>query len=221
MPATPVYIVCSPRPQVGKTVVARMLTEFLLLKDGHVEAFDINLKEPSLLDYLPNVTETANISDTYGKMALMDRMIVDDGMAKVIDLGFHAFDEFFTMSYEIGFMKEATRRNITPLVMFMADIDRASARAHDTLRGQTPPTNLIIIDNEHVVRGELPEAMAGGRILPMTALPLFLRTYIDRETFSFTGFLRQDQNSASELHQWIRNNYLAFRDLELDLIPQR
>jgi hypothetical protein len=89
------------------------------------------------------------------------------------------------------------------------------------LRRQTPPTNLITIDNEHVVRGELPEAMADGRILPMTALPLFLRTYIDRLSFSFTGFLRQDQNSASELHQWIRNNYLAFRDLELDLIPQR
>src|SRR6201989_178933 len=166
MPATPVYIVCSPRPQVGKTVVARLLSEFLLLKNGRVTSFDINLKEPSLLDYLPNTTETADVSDTCGKMALMDRVIVDDGMAKVIDLGFHAFDEFFTMSYEIGFMKEATRRNIAPLVMFMADIDRTSARAHDMLRRQTPPTNLITIDNEHVVRGELPEAMGDGRVLP-------------------------------------------------------
>src|ERR1700756_1565136 len=129
MPATLVFIVASPRPQVGKTLVARLLSEFLLLKNGRVTSFDINLKDPSLLDYLPNLTETADISDTHGKMALMDRMIVDDGMDKVFDLGFHAFDEFFTMSYEIGFMKEATRRNIAPLVMFMADIDRTSARA--------------------------------------------------------------------------------------------
>jgi hypothetical protein len=221
MPATPVYIIASPRPQVGKTVVARLVTEFLLLKNGNVTAFDINLKEPSLLDYLPNITETADISDTYGKMALMDRVIIDDGMAKVIDLGFHAFEEFFKMSYEIGFIKEAARRNVAPIIMFLADIDRTSARGHDMLREQIPRANLITVDNEYITRGELPEAMAGGQIMPVTALPLFLRTYIDRLTFSFTDYLRQDRNSASELYQWIRNNYIAIRDLELELILQR
>ena len=50
---TPVYIICSPRPLVGKTLIARLLSEFLLLKNGTVVAFDINLKEPSLLEYLP------------------------------------------------------------------------------------------------------------------------------------------------------------------------
>jgi hypothetical protein len=221
MPATPVYIVCSPRPQVGKTMVARLLTEFLLLKNGSVTAFDINLKEPSLLDYLPDVTETADISDTYGKMELMDRVIIDDGMAKVIDLGFHAFDEFFKMSYEIGFMKEAARRNVAPVILFMADIDRTSARAHEMLREQIPRANLITVDNEYVTRGELPEAMSYGQIMAVTALPLFLKTYIDRLVFSFTDYLRQDQNSASELYQWIRKNYIAVRNLELELILQR
>src|ERR1022692_4629743 len=110
MSTTPVYIICSPRPLVGKTLIARLLSEFLLLKNGEVAAFDINLKEPSLLEYLPDITETAEVDDTFGKMALMDRLIVNDGIAKVIDLGFHAFDEFFKMSEEIGFMKEAARR---------------------------------------------------------------------------------------------------------------
>ena len=102
MPVTPVYIICSPRPLVGKTLIARLLSEFLLLKNGTVNSFDINLKEPSLLDYLPRTTETADVIDTYGKMQLMDRLIVDDGIAKVIDLGFHAFDEFFKMTDIVG-----------------------------------------------------------------------------------------------------------------------
>src|SRR6201984_2189730 len=119
MPATPVYIICSPRPQVGKTLVARLLSEFLLLKNGRVTSFDINLKEPSLLDFLPDITETADIIDTFGKMALMDRVILNDGMAKVIDLGFHAFDEFFKMSEEIGFLKEAVRRGVLPIRLFV------------------------------------------------------------------------------------------------------
>jgi hypothetical protein len=44
MSFTPVYIICSPRPLVGKTMVARLLSEFLLLKNGTVLSFDNNLK---------------------------------------------------------------------------------------------------------------------------------------------------------------------------------
>jgi hypothetical protein len=221
MSTTPVYIICSPRPLVGKTLIARLLSEFLLLKNGTVVSFDINLKEPSLLDYLPSITETAEVDDTFGKMALMDRLIVNDGIAKVIDLGFHAFDEFFKMSEEIGFMKEAARRGVSPIILFVADTDRVSARGHAMLQEQIPATALVTIDNEHVVRGELPLAMEHGRILRIAALPVFLKTYIDRLTFSFTGYLRSEQDSSTELHQWIRKNYFSFRELELNLILQR
>ena len=221
MSTTPVYIICSPRPLVGKTLIARQLSEFLLLKNGTVAAFDINLKEPSLLEYLPDITETAEVDDTFGKMALMDRLIVNDGIAKVIDLGFHAFDEFFKMSEEIGFMKEAARRGVAPFILFVADTDRVSARAFPMLQQQIPKTALVVVDNEYVVRGELPEAMAQGRILRFAALPVFLKTYIDRLSFSFTGYLRNEKDSSTELHQWIRRNYLSFRELELSLILQR
>ena len=87
-------------------------------------SFDINLKEPSLLEYLPRTTETADVIDTFGKMQLMDRLIVNDSVAKVIDLGFHAFDEFFKMTDEIGFMKEAVA---------------ARRRAGDPVRGRYRP----------------------------------------------------------------------------------
>jgi len=221
MPRTPVYIICSPRPFVGKTLIARLLSEFLLLQRGDVVAFDVNLKEPSLLDYLPRITETAEVDDTFGKMALMDRLIIHDEVAKVIDLGFHAFDEFFRMTEEIGFMKEAARRQVAPVVLFVADTDRASARGYETLQAQIPPRALVTIDNEQVLRGELPEAFARGRVLRIRALPSFLKTYIDRQSFSFTGYLRSEQDSSTELHQWIRKNYTSFRELELELTQTR
>ena len=221
MGTTPVFIICSPRPLVGKTLVARLLTEFVLLKHGAVAAFDINLKEPSLLEYLPKVTETAEVDNTFGKMALMDRLIINDGIAKVIDLGFHAFDEFFKMSDEIGFMKEAARRGVAPVILFVGDTDRASARGYPMLQQQIPATSLITVDNEYVVRGELPPVMARGRVMRIAALPVFLKTYIDRLTFSFTDYLRNEKDTSTELHQWIRENYFSFRELELSLILQR
>ena len=221
MRRTPVYIICSPRPLVGKTLIARLLCEFLVLQRGHVTAFDINLREPSLLDYLPKLTETAEIDDTFGKMQLMDRLILNDNIAKVIDLGFHAFDEFFRMSDEIGFIKEAARRGIAPLILFVADTDRVSARGYEMLRQQIPPNALSTVDNEFVVRGELPATMGHGRVLAIAALPVFLKTYIDRLSFSFTAYLRSEKDASTELHQWIRKNYFSFREIELSLVPQR
>jgi hypothetical protein len=221
MSPTPVYIICSPRPLVGKTLIARLLSEFLLLKNGTVTSFDINLKEPSLLEYLPRTTETADVIDTFGKMQLMDRLIVNDGVAKVIDLGFHAFDEFFKMTDEIGFLKEAVRRGVAPAILYVPDIDRTSAAGYGMLQQQIPPNALIAVDNEHVVRGELPRAMERGRVVRISALPVFLKTYIDRLSFSFTTYLRNEKDSSTELHQWIRRNYTNFRELELSLTLQR
>ena len=88
------------------------------------------------------------------------------------------------------------------------------------LQQQIPPNALVTVDNEHIVRGELPPAMARGRVLRIAALPVFLKTYIDRLTFSFTGYLRNEKDLSTELHQWIRENYFSFRELELNLMLQ-
>jgi len=86
------------------------------------------------------------------------------------------------------------------------------------LQRQIPPSALVTIDNEHVVRGELPAAFELGKVLRIAALPVFLKTYVDRLSFSFSDYLRHEKDSSTELHQWIRRNYLSFRELELSLI---
>jgi len=218
MRRTPVYIICSPRPAVGKTLIARALTEFLLLQRGAVIAFDLNLREPSLLNYLPAVTETALISDTFGQMALMDRLIVNDGVPKVVDLGFHAFDDFFKIIAEIGLMKEADRRGVDPIVLFIPDRDRSSSMAWAMLRETFPNAALVPVENEHVLWGPLPQGFGRVRPFRIAALPAFLKSIIGRLNFSFTHYLRTNKDQSSELHQWVRNNYTRFRELELNLI---
>jgi hypothetical protein len=221
MSRTPVYIVCSPRPFVGKTLLSRLLTEFLLLQRHAVLGFDINLKEPSLIDFLPDVSETADVMHTQGKMQLMDRLIVNDGVGKVVDLGFHAYDEFFKMIEEIGFMKEASRRGVDPIVMFIADSDRTSGASFAKLKRTFSAYPIVAVDNEQVLQGEPPASYSGLETLHIRALPSFLKTYVERRTFSFTGFLRQDSDPSSELNQWIRRNYLRFHEIEMNLYLHR
>lgn len=215
MRRTPVYIVCSPRPQVGKTLVSRLLCEFLLLhRGGTVLAFDINLNEPSLVDFHPRITETASIEDTFGQMQLMDRIIVNDGVAKVIDLGFHAFEGFIRLATEIGFIKEAARRGIDPVILFVADIDRVSQRSFSDLYAQYPTTTIVPVENEFILRSDLPDTFRSMRRMRMAALPPFLKSYIAKLSFSFTEFVRSPQNQASELYGWTRDNFMQLREIE-------
>ncbi len=215
---TPVYIICSPRPRVGKTLLARLLVEFLLLQHGDVLAFDINLNEPSLLDYHPRLTETANIDDTFGQMQLMDRIIANDGVPKVIDLGFHAFDNFFRVLGEIGFVKEAFGRGVEPIVLFMLDRDSISARAYAMLRAQFGRLATVPVNNDMVLLGELPDWLGPTKTFDMALLPDFLKGYITRTNFSFTAFVKDRRNSASELYDWTRDIYRQFREIGLRLL---
>jgi hypothetical protein len=221
MNRTPVYIVCSPRPRVGKTLIARLLTEYLDLENRYTTAFDINLNDPSLIDYLPKLTETASIDDTLGQMQLMDRLIVNDGAPKVIDLGFHAFDGFFKMAAEIGFTKEARRRGVDVAILFIPDRDRTSHRAWDMLQDSFSDAAVVPVNNEQILLGEIPPWIGPAELLDIAILPGFLKAYIDRNTFSFTSFLRTSTDKSSELYQWILNCFVRFRELGLKLMQHR
>ena len=42
---TPVYIVCSPRPRVGKTLLSRLLTEYLYLENRYANTVVLTFAE--------------------------------------------------------------------------------------------------------------------------------------------------------------------------------
>ena len=71
----PLYIVASPRPRVGKTLIARLLIEFFRLSDRAVVGYDLEPREPTFAGYFPQLVATVDIADTRGQMALFDRVI--------------------------------------------------------------------------------------------------------------------------------------------------
>src|SRR5262245_22783389 len=94
---TPIYVVCSPSRRVGKTLVARFLTEYHVAAGRAVAAYDLSEESPQqLTDYLPHHAAAADIADVGGQMALFDGLIADE-MPKVIDVGCRAFWRFFAV----------------------------------------------------------------------------------------------------------------------------
>ena len=222
---TPLYVVCSPCRRVGKTLVSRLLTEFYVVNDRPVAAFDLADEGPQLADYLPDMTTVVDIADTRGQMAFFDRLIADDVGAKIVDLSHRVFAKFFTVEQEIRFFDEARHRCIEPLILFIIDPDPKSAKAYATLRHQLSQASLLPVRNQ-IGAAALP---AGGAVakaditptpldIPLLGLPP--RTLLDRRSFSFSWLKRTSPadlpvSLQDELSRWVEHVFSQFRVLEL------
>jgi hypothetical protein len=233
----PIYVVCSPSRRVGKTLVARCLTEYHVADGRTVAAYDLSDESPQLTDYLPHHAAAADIADIRGQMALFDGLIADDEMPKVIDVGHRAFWRFFAVVHRIGFFDEARRRGIEPVILFMVDADPKTARACTLLRCSFPDLSLLPVRNlavtqdseasRHAGDAGTPDAGPddGSRLaasLEIAALPSSLRSLVDRPGFSFADFpqrppARLPANARDELVAFIRGIHAQLREIELGL----
>src|SRR4029077_4592466 len=99
-----ITIIASPRPRVGKTLLARLLTDFHLSEGRLVAAFDLNAGERTLAQFLPDKTTTASIREISVQMALSPPLVAHEDKKKVIDLGHESFESFFSVAHQIDFV---------------------------------------------------------------------------------------------------------------------
>jgi hypothetical protein len=219
---TPLYIIASPRPRVGKTLIARLLIEFFRTSDRPVVGYDLNLREPMLAGRFPRLVRTIDIADTRGQMQLFDRLIVDDLNTKVIDLGYGAFEQFFAVMDEIGFGQEARRRRVEPIVLFVSDPAAATVRAYGELRRRLAQTVFVPVHNESVAvtfeEKDFPPTRAQYRFIRIPRLSPMVRGVLDRPSFSVSRHVIDRDRGATEIHDWIGSIFNEFRELELRLL---
>jgi hypothetical protein len=226
--STPLYVICSPQRGVGKTLLARLLTEFYLIDARPVAAFDLADEGPQLADFLPRSTTIADISDAPGQMALFDGILADRRATKIIDLSHRSFKDFFTIAEKIGFFAEARRQGIEPLILFMIDPGPKSAKAYTILRRWLAEASLLPVRNQLVAKG-IPYATAfpnGSSMNVSLEIPLLgtsLKPLVEQQSFSFADFWRTTPVSLpvrldDELRAWIKRVFLQFREIELWLM---
>jgi hypothetical protein len=222
---TPLYIIASPRPRVGRTLIARLLIEFFRSSNRPVVGYDLNPGEPALAGYFPELVSTVDIADTRGQMALFDRLVADDWRTTVIDLGYGLFDQFFSVMGEVGFEQEARRRLIEPIVLFIANSAPATVRTYAELRRRLPNTTFVPVHNESAsfmfIKKDLPPTRPEYGVIRIPCLSPIVRRVINRPGFSFAAYMAYMANrpgGATEVHGWIRTIFAEFRDLELRLL---
>jgi len=216
----PIFVVCSPRPRVGCTLIARLLVEYLVNDGRRPLAFDVSPDDRALARHLPLQAVPATLADTRGEMALFDRLILNDGAPKVIDLAADQFDRFFAVIGRIGFAGEAKLRSIDVVVLFVTLAgDRKCEQAYGRLfmrRGVFTVVPVVNAANERPGYGE--PVLPDGSLPPLriARLPPSPAGLVDGPGFSFAEALRRHVGEPA-MHDWVAEAFLSFRDLELRL----
>lgn len=228
---TPLFIVASPRPRSGKTFLARLLIDFLHVDDGGARAFDLNPGESALAEQPMTLAVRADIASIEGQMALFDRLIVEDGVAKVIDLGNTMFERFFDLMDEIDFVQEASRRAVEPVILYPAETHPASPHAYCRLRRRFPDLIVVPVLNEAILKGQrvrdaFPFVRAAAVPLQIPLLAPALKRYADQPHYSFADFHNKlpeeiPEGLAVELRSWTRRAFLELREFELRLLLEK
>jgi hypothetical protein len=151
-------------------------------------------------------------------------LIADTASTKVIDLGSALFDHFFDVIREIGFLQEARRLSMEPIVLFLADPAPATVRSYAELRSRLPIT-MVPVHNESVslmfAKEDFPGTGPECGLIRIPRLSAIVRGVIDRPSFSFGAYLARHQGGPTEIHAWIGQIFNEFRDLELRLLMGR
>ena len=221
----PLYVVCSPGRSGGRALVSRLLTEFYVLGDRPVAAFDLCDEEPRLADYLPHLTTIADIDDIRDQIRFFERLVAENEGPKIIDVNHRVFRNFFTTVQKIGFFEEAHRHAIVPLILLVGDAQPKSLEMCATIRRWFPDVLLLPVRNvtERIAISE-PDMPAKERItrasLDVPFLRPPLRMLIDVQDFSFYRFWRGKPANLpdawdDELLDWLTSVYFQFQDIEV------
>jgi len=218
-----VTIVASPRPRVGKTLLARLLLEFHRHEGRPVEGFDLGGDgEGALVRFLPDHVRPATVADVRAQMALFDRLIEPDGVHKVLDIGHACFARFFAVARDIDFVAEAWRRAVAATVLYVMTPDEEAARAFVDLSARLPPAALTPVHNEMLGillhRGKYARLGRGMGVVRVPALPPGLARWIDRPRFSFAAIAAMPDIPVAvrdEVARWLRRVHIEFREFHL------
>jgi hypothetical protein len=222
---TLVFFVCSPHSRTGVTTAARLLTDYYLARGAPVEGFDTDSREPCYAVRFPTLSQVVDIGDVKGQISLFDRLLDPDDKPKIVDVWSRSFDELFSTIAEIGFLEEAKRAGVLPIVLFQADNSQMAASNARRLNTTWPDLWITVVHNEGAapLGNDALQALAayparGKLVIPRLESPV--AKALDDFDLSLSSFLQQPTVPMSivvraALKSWLIPIFTQLQSFEL------
>jgi hypothetical protein len=216
-----VFIVCSLSGRVGKTMTARLLGDYYLASRRSFRGFDTDAHEPDFALRFSERVAIADLNTIQGQMALIDPLLADDGVPKIVDLWHRTLEPFFAVIDNTGFVAEAVTRGVEPILLYVDDGTPRTADVTARIAERYPDLRLILVENEIVEREAATEpGVLTAHSFRIGKLDPTLRATIDDPGFSLSRFMLAPPPDMSivlraALRDWIWRIFSQFKSFEL------
>lgn len=183
-----VHVVCSDQHRNGKTLLARVLVDFLVLDGRDPFCIDTDAPDCPLRTYFPGRTALADLAAIQGQMKLFDTILASHGRDYVIDLPARHTERFFQAARDLDFFNECRKLGFRIFVFFVVDNSFPSLKAAYALR-EEKGIDLFVPVRNMMVRSMWPEN-EGALTIPFLAAPI--ASAISNRRFSLREFVNGD-----------------------------
>ena len=215
-----IAIICSDRHRNGKTLLARVLVDFLLLEGRDPFVLDLDHPEGALRDFFPGRTALVDFAKVAGQMKVFDTILAAPGRDYVIDVPAPQLARFCEAMGDLEFRAAANDAGFAVVVMFIVDEPQESLKSALAVEEILKPDLFIPVANQFVGTA-LPEPV-DGLTLTLERLPPELFAVIGHRRFSFRSFLLGDEAAVPHAHRGPLKSFLhgligGLREIEPEL----
>ena len=199
-----IYITASDQNRNGKTLLARLIADYLLLDGKDPFILDTDAPEGPLRLFFPGRTALADLEKMQGQMRLFDTILAAPGRDYVVDLPQRHMLDFFKFAKDLGFFAEAKRIGFRIIVFFIVDQSIASLKAAKAIFDAKGIDLFVPVKNENV--GSLWPPEEGALVMP--ALPRSAALAISDRRFSLRNFVLGDEQGLEGADKLAVNQFL-------------
>lgn len=192
------HVICSDQPRNGKTLLARLLADYLILCERPPLIFDAAPVPGGIRGYFPARSYKVELSTTAGQMGLFDRALERPLHDCVVDLPAHLVGRVFGLMGEIGFGHPDHTPDMAVLIHFVVDRSVDSLLAGRKLRADSYHDRLIAVRNEAIVptftdpvAKSLYDGLAKQGQIIVPALDKAVMAVVEDPSFSFSNFAQE------------------------------
>lgn len=212
-----VYIVCSDRGRNGKTLLARVLVDHLLLEERDPFCFDLSHPEGALRAYFPGRTALIDLSSEDSRRKLFDIVLGRTGRDYVIDVPGAHLARFCELAGEADLAGAAREKGFRDCVLYIVDREAASLKTAVAVEDMLQPDLLVPVVNRHV-GSCLPDGVPGP-VVTLEKIEGELQAIVANRRFSLRSFLLGDDSSVparlrAQLKNFLHSAQAGLRNLD-------
>ena len=178
----------------------------------------------------PRAGTIVDAAKVEGQVAMFDRLLIHDDTPKIVDVWHRSYGRFIETMGQIGFMDEAQRTMIQPIVLFHADATSASLAAALALAAQWPELSMVVVTNKGAAplgpdASDILAQVPASRRFVIGALDASSKACFEASDFSLSQFLLAPPAEMSivtrtGLRAWAAPVFAQFQTFELQTAMQ-